>query len=94
MEIKFDFELFSLFFCSFIYSSPTYQLVSKSKSKDKSKEKHYLKEAPLVDPEPTSDISCFNAPANAQNTNNGNITCDVTKSSTKAIQSTLSTHGN
>lgn len=69
-------------------------MVSKGKNKDKNKDKHYLKEAPLVDPEPTSDISNFNAPANAQNTNNGNITSDVTKLAAKAVQSTLSTHGN
>lgn len=67
---------------------------SKTKDKDKNKEKHYLKEAPLVDPEPTSDISNFNAPSNAQNTNNGNVTSDVTKPTGKALQSTLSTHGN
>lgn len=54
-----------------------------------------MKEAPLVDPEPTSDISNFNAPSNAQiNTNNGNVTSDVTKPTAKALQSTLSTHGN
>lgn len=68
--------------------------MSKSKNKDKNKDKQYLKEAPLVDPEPTSDISNLNAPANAQNTNNGNITSDVTKPTVKALQSTLSTHGN
>lgn len=68
--------------------------MSKNKNKDKTKDKQYLKEAPLVDPEPTSDISNFNAPANAQNTNNGNITNDVTKPTVKAVQSTLSTHGN
>lgn len=78
-------------FFFYLNSSPTYQLVSKSKNK--SKEKHYLKEAPLVDPEPTSDISNFNAPANAQNANNGNITSDVTKPSLRALQSTLSTYG-
>ncbi|XP_031618907.1 uncharacterized protein LOC116338021 [Contarinia nasturtii] len=71
--------------------SPTYQKQG-SKNK-KNKEKTYLKEAPLVDPEPTSDISNFNAPPNAQNTNNGiNITSDVTKPTAKAFQNTLSTY--
>lgn len=76
-------------------SSPTYQLSQKSKSKgkDKDKDKTYLKEAPLVDPEPTSDISNFNAPANAQNTNNGNISGDPTKPAAKALHSTLSAYG-
>lgn len=71
-------------------SSPTYQLVSKgSKSKAKDKDKNYLKEAPLVDPEPTSDISNFNAP----NTNNGNISSDPSKAGGKALHSALSAHG-
>lgn len=77
----------------YIQSSPTYQLVnkSKSKSKDKDKDKGLLKEAPLVDPEPTSDISNFNAPA--QSTNNGNISSDTTKPASKALQSTMSAYG-
>lgn len=71
-------------------SSPTYQLASKgSKSKSKDKDKNYLKEAPLVDPEPTSDISNFNAP----NANNGNISSDVSKPAGKALQTALSAHG-
>lgn len=52
--------------CSF--SSPTYQLASKNKNKI---DKIGLKEAPLVDPEPTSDISNFNS---AFVGGNGNIT--------------------
>lgn len=80
-----------IFFKNIFFSSPTYQLAHKSK---KNKDKNYLKEAPLVDPEPTSDISCFNAPANAQNTNNGNLGSDATKATTKALQNTLSAHGN
>lgn len=71
-------------------SSPTYQLVNKgSKSKAKDKDKNFLKEAPLVDPEPTSDISNFNAP----NTNNGNISNDASKPAGKALHSALSTYG-
>lgn len=71
-------------------SSPTYQLVNKgSKNKAKDKDKNFLKEAPLVDPEPTSDISNFNVP----NTNNGNISNDATKAAGKALHSALSTHG-
>lgn len=82
-----------------IYSSPTYQKQhqggksKKDKEKIKNKDKHYLKEAPLVDPEPTSDISNFNAPANFQNTINGNIANDGTKSTVKALQTTLSAYG-
>lgn len=52
------------------FSSPTYQLSTKSKN---SKNKYSLKEAPLVDPEPTSDLSNFHVP-NIIATNNGNIT--------------------
>lgn len=60
-----------------------------SKSKAKDKDKNFLKEAPLVDPEPTSDISNFNAP----NTNNGNISNDSSKPAGKALHSVLSAHG-
>lgn len=76
-------------------SSPTYQLASKTKNKNK--DKNALKEAPLVDPEPTSDISNFNIP-NA-NSNNGNISKtdigsdSLTKPSGRIIQNVQSTHG-
>lgn len=64
---------------------------SKNKGKDKDKDKNLLREAPLVDPEPTSDISNFNVPAQSTN---GNISSDTTKPAAKALQSTLSTYGN
>lgn len=71
-------------------SSPTYQLASKSKNKSKEKDKLGVKEAPLVDPEPTSDISALNAPLNS---NNGNISStDVQKPPAKALQSILSSN--
>lgn len=88
VEVKMDRNNFNDFSHS-TNSSPTYQLSQKSK---KGKDKNYLKEAPLVDPEPTSDISNFNAPAYAQNSNNGNLGSDATKSNAKEQQST--THGN
>lgn len=57
----------------FFNSSPSYKLASKNKNKNRSS--NTLKEAPLVDPEPTSDISNFNAPNVAgHGTKNGNIT--------------------
>lgn len=55
-----------------VFSSPTYQLSTKSKN---SKNKCPVKEAPLVDPEPTSDISNFHVPNIIAN-NNGNITAN------------------
>lgn len=49
-----------------------------SKNKNKHKGLNTLKEAPLVDPEPTSDISNLNAPNVAgHGTKNGNITDPV-----------------
>lgn len=66
----------------FLFRSPSYQLSSKLK-KD-------IKEAPLVDPEPTSDISHHNTIPST----NGNLTAnkpepltDVSKSQLKALQS-------
>lgn len=54
----------------FSCSSPTYQISTKNKN---SKNKLTLKEAPLVDPEPTSDISNFNVSSIANNNGNAPI---------------------
>lgn len=106
LHLKFDFfefeikfisnSNFSAAFCFIEYccSSPTYQLASKTKNK--SKDKNALKEAPLVDPEPTSDISNFNIPNTTSN--NGNISKtdignDSTKLSGRIIQNIQSSHG-
>lgn len=67
------------------FSSPTYQLASKGRKFNK-------KEAPLVDPEPTSDISNFNTTAAFPSNSNGNVTksdnygTEVTKAPLKSIQ--------
>lgn len=58
------------FFLKFSSSSPTYQLSTKSKNL---KNKLTLKEAPLVDPEPTSDISNFNVSSVVNNNGNAPI---------------------
>lgn len=84
-------NFFPLFF--FDYSSPTYQLASKSKKSDKNE----LKEAPLADPEPTSDISNQNAPlaVSATNTINGNVSkADVERPTAKALHNIQSTNTN
>lgn len=58
-----------------------------SKNKNKNKSSNTLKEAPLVDPEPTSDISNLNAPMHG--TKNGDITAtnDPVISGTNNFQS-------
>lgn len=56
----------------FYNSSPSYKLASKIKNNENDSP-YTSKEAPLVDPEPTSDISNLNAP-NVAGTKNGNIT--------------------
>lgn len=85
----------NLFLFSFsLISSPSYQLASKSKNKNKNMST--LKEAPLVDPEPTSDISNFNAPnVPGHGTKNGNVTAssDATKAGAKQLQGVQSAHG-
>lgn len=75
------------------FSSPTYQLANKGRKFNK-------KEAPLVDPEPTSDISNFNTSAVFPPNSNGNVSksdnfgADVTKAPLKSIQGIHpSTHG-
>lgn len=75
------------------FSSPTYQLASKGRKLNK-------KEAPLVDPEPTSDISNFNTSAAYPPNSNGNVSkseasgADATKAPLKSIQGIhSSTHG-
>lgn len=92
VDIIFFFFIWSSYFCT---SSPTYQLASKNKNKN-NKNSNTLKEAPLVDPEPTSDISNFNAPNIAgHGTKNGNLTVatDAAKAGVKHLQSVQSTHG-
>lgn len=86
--IFFSRAISQIFLCS---SSPTYQLSSKGRKFNK-------KEAPLVDPEPTSDISNFNTSAVYPPNSNGNVsktdTADVTKAPLKSIQGIHSnTHG-
>lgn len=77
-----------------IFSSPNYQLANKSKKSDK----HEIREAPLADPEPTSDISNQNVPLVIAGTNasNGNVKVDGDNSrpTARALQNIQSVNTN